>query len=403
MDVTSNHQLHATADSPASREAVRLGLGAFVALSASGAAFGGVLPAENPQKSSHTCSSTVVENFGGQSAGNLASLRTRAVQTLSTEGIATALAWSKNGETVATASDFGRSLILWNAQGQRTAQFRRDISYVGNSLAFMADGHSLLTPTATDKPGESAFAMSVIDAEGSRVSYEVAGPAPGRPVQYNRAVAFAPSPDGEKVAAITSMLPNQPVTLYGVRNGQGWARLASLPMPNNDGALSLAFAPDGQHLAIGTTQGRILLFDLAEPGRQPAVTAAYQAPPTIGVESLAFSPDGTMLASGGGMLIGLKPEAGNTATAPVKLWRTKDLSLAAAHEGDFYPVRALSFGNANVLAAAGGDRTLRLFQNDKALPPVTYDQPVTAARFAPDGQRLALASGDAVHILTISP
>ncbi len=57
--------------------------------------------------------------------------------------------------------------------------------------------------------------------------------------------------------------------------------------------LSVAFSPDGRHLAAGTANGEIRLWDLQED---------QQLPPLIGhtdwVKRLAFSPDSTMLLSG---------------------------------------------------------------------------------------------------------
>ena len=105
----------------------------------------------------------------------------RPLFTLREANVVTALAWSTDGNRLATASDFGRDLTVWDAHGDRIAQFRRDFSYVFNSLAFVGE-ERLLAPIAAESPGEASTALSVIDLRTRRVAVDVSGPAPGEPV-----------------------------------------------------------------------------------------------------------------------------------------------------------------------------------------------------------------------------
>jgi WD domain, G-beta repeat len=57
---------------------------------------------------------------------------------------------------------------------------------------------------------------------------------------------------------------------------------------------SLAFAPDGRVLAVGSLQGEVLLYDLPS-GKELGRFKGHRG----GVAALAFSPDGARLASGG--------------------------------------------------------------------------------------------------------
>jgi eukaryotic-like serine/threonine-protein kinase len=316
---------------------------------------------------------------------------------------ASGVAWSDDGSQLAAYSDFGRNISLWRRDGTALNVLRRDVSYNGNSLSFLPGGTELITPTADDSHGRQSVAMTVWDIAHAKPARDVEGPAPGHPVQENRAIAFALSPKGDEVAAVTSPLPGKPVTVYAVSD---WAAHAALPLPANDSALSVAFSPDSRTVAVGTVQGRVVLFDTRDTGREPRVITAFTAPPTIGVDALAFSPDGRFLATGAGLVIGT-PNA-DTPLAPVKVWRVEDGGAVASFSGTYMPVRQVSWAaDGRTLAAAGGDRTLRLFtldQNGAATGSRVVDLggAVTSARFSPDGRAIAATSGDSVMVFNLS-
>lgn len=75
-----------------------------------------------------------------------------------------------------------------------------------------------------------------------------------------------------------------------------WDVPAKTRLSRIDGVLanSFAFSPDEKTLAVGTAQGEILLFDLAEPSRAKKILRGH----TAQVFALVFSPDGTLLYSG---------------------------------------------------------------------------------------------------------
>ncbi len=115
------------------------------------------------------------------------------------------------------------------------------------------------------------------------------------------------------------------------------------------GALSLAFAPMDDWLAVGTGNGALHVFDVA--GRV-AVERVRQNPDAHrdGVMGIAFSPDGSTLVSGG-------------ADRTVKLWSAADLSRPVKEfDGHTATVTAVAFSAGGTrIASVSNDRTVRLW------------------------------------------
>ena len=98
-----------------------------------------------------------------------------------------------------------------------------------------------------------------------------------------RAIAF--SPDGALLATSAGRTD--------IRSTKTWEDIATLSTVN---ATSLAFSPDGTHIAVGMSgrQPTVQIWDIAT--RRPIATFMGHK---RGIQSLAFSPDSRLLASGG--------------------------------------------------------------------------------------------------------
>jgi WD40 repeat protein/serine/threonine protein kinase len=140
---------------------------------------------------------------------------------------------------------------------------------------------------------------------------------------------------------------------------------------------SVAFCPDGNTVASGSTDGAVKLWDLAT--RQVRFTFASQRS-----NSLAFSPDGKTLASAGSGPL-------------VILWDVRSgRELGALHGKNTDWARSVAFSpDGNTLAAGNESGTVRFWdvptQRERATLNAQPKAPVMSMAFSPDGKTLATA------------
>jgi WD40 repeat protein len=197
--------------------------------------------------------------------------------------------------------------------------------------------------------------------------------------------ALAISPDGNTLACgCAARKGERSIRLWDFSGAEPKEKPGILQIAENRPVFSLAFAPDGKTLAIGTPEWSVRLWDLR--GESPKETVALEGH-NDGVGSLAFSSDGKMLACGG-------------REGPVWLW---DLSGAKPKEKAVLPghtkqvVQAAFTPDGKALASGGADGLLRIWDLSGGQPvegDLLQGKPVAAIAFSPDGQTLAVGRHD---------
>lgn len=234
--------------------------------------------------------------------------------------------------TLAAATRAGNTILLWDTTEPDDPR----------QLPISLNGHKALIESVEFSHRGQVLASTSDD--GTVRLWDVQRPTALATLQPGTGFVYASafSQNDETLAAVTQ---GGYVALWDVRDPRHPRELHTPIRLATDDARSLAISPDSRTLAVGLTNSTVQLWDITHPK-----TPTRLGPPIIGpdgiVHALAFNPDGTVLAGGAG--------AGQT-----WMWRvTADRRLT--------PVAIL-----------------------RASTTETW-----ALQFAPDGHRLAAASGD---------
>jgi WD40 repeat protein/serine/threonine protein kinase len=315
------------------------------------------------------------------------------------------VAFSPDGRRLASAG-VDQNVKVWDlATGRETLTLRGHRDNVA-SVAFSRDGNRLVTASA-DRT------VRVWDATllGSEVSPEV------RTLRGNAgpvyAVAFHPTDGHYLVSADEAVniwdtasgqqldtLPGQSCRLAFSRDGRYLAaggkpvrvwdfatrKEISAFTGTTPSVLSVAFHPDGRHLA-STGFDRVVHISEVATGQQVRELHDHNWP----IQSLAFHPAGQLLASG-------------SIDSTVRVWEAVTGREVKALDRHSAAVQSVAFSpDGRYLASAGKDRTVRVWDveswkvlRDLADPAGS----VESVTFSPDGRRLAWGGRDSTVKVT---
>jgi WD40 repeat protein/serine/threonine protein kinase/tetratricopeptide (TPR) repeat protein len=375
-------------------------------------------------------------------------------------GVWLKLAFGPDGTTLAAAAKRGE-LTLWNvgAWGQRARLMghRSDV----NALAFSADGRWLasaskdktvrLWDAVTGKPASGPWSVDADVLRGHTGNVrDVAFSPDGRLLasagddgtvkiwaagnnQGMRALAFWPSVAGGYAKANCLAYSGDgrllasshgPVVLWDPESGRHVRTLREIRV---HAFWSMAFSPDGRHLALDFSNGTIQLWDIAT-GRTvlvlggPRQPGDRQDPKVRQGFTLTFNSDGRYLAASDpkrGAVMVWDPATGRevgTLEGQRVIFRPNTRQLACTREdgsvrlqdvatgeevGIFRhggSVTALAFsGDGGRLATAGDDATVRLWDvesGDELHALRGHAENVTSLAISPDGRRLATSGAE---------
>ncbi len=328
----------------------------------------------------------------GRAADSPAGHVPQEVRRFHVDGYINAVAWNADGSRLATLSKFGSVITLFETKTWSVLKefLRLGGGYSHNSLAFLLDNTLLTATPIGDYSKDPRYAnTSLTDTHYNRLdifSLINWNPETGQVVRYLPNVGYPPkdipphigptdtftvSKDGSMIAGIGG----NAVLLYDVNTGSLIRRLEIPPVPNHrDGAISVAFSPDGKELAVGTNSGMMHFFNTKTLGIAHSFPAYTSARPRVGVaeddmygcNAIAFSADGSLITVGKHKAFNVK----DPNTIAGNIFRVSTGEMLASLQGspvpiyDKYeasPVRTVSWG-ADGLLAVGDDQSLRLWQ-----------------------------------------
>ena len=296
-------------------------------------------------------------------------------EVLSADGNVSWVAFSPDGERLATANEDGSVRIFSVRDGKQVLRFQAHPRSV-RSLSFTPDGSALLTtPWERDdqnfqaqlwNAADGALVRNIINKSDCCIGTSVVSPEGRRAaIVENNAISIRDLKTGKK--------------LVNIGGGKSFPRIESL-----------VFSPDGERLATGDGDRLVRIWDTRKGTELLTLRGHEDA-----VGSVAFSPDGRYLVT-----------TDYDATAKVLVWEVqsgKQIASLLGHDiGSGKGIRSATFSpDGRFIVTAAKDHTVRLWELAQPDPVRLLQEEgnLRGFTFSPDGTLIAATSGDGAALI----
>ena len=167
--------------------------------------------------------------------------RLEPVSSIAADHSITAMAWSRNGQLIATLSNFGSTVDLWAKNGRhltRLPELRINGPYTGNALGFFNNDTVLITPAPTKQPPDASAAFALWNIGTQELISIIASPGDGGShMSDNLAYRLAISPDERHVA----MLRHNRSLAVAVYSTKSWSLERKIQPELSQSSLNVSF------------------------------------------------------------------------------------------------------------------------------------------------------------------
>lgn len=314
----------------------------------------------------------------------------------------TNVAWSPNGDLLATTGILSNEITVWDARNGTILRQMKANTVFTDQAAFSHDGKFLVTSLAEKHPTAT---LSLWDTATWQIASNIDGIPRDPRTRHTPARHFSSTVGNTIMVYLPVIGPGEPAAVIDT---QTWLLKKAIPLEGHSTS-ALSLSPDGKTLAVGTILGKIAIVDI-ESNKVLQWINAY--PNTaVGIASLAFSPDGQLLASGSTSSMASRKQPDGTLQMippppdPVRVWQVSDGQLIRSSSGKYGSIQSIDWSpDGQRLAFTSDDKGAYLWRLNVETPDLIFlfDSSAFAAKFSPtDGNLLAVSGFNVVALIAV--